>query len=319
MPEPSVPGGDRLVRVTNEQDGTLLNRGYSYWSQAAVLGDRVALFCGHADGRPRFFTVHPDDRVERHGPLLGYTGTGEGWYWDASGWLFLIDGPRLRRVQPLTGDDHVVLDISHAFPGCDLWQAHSSDQGTTHSATVRRVTSDGPYQKIGTVVLHHGALLFYEARGVLDESAITSDGAYLIIKENDDNRIITLASGDERLLSDAAGALGHSDCGPGYMVGENNQIGACVFLDLATLAARPLFPTWNMGHVSVRAHLGLVSDATHLTLVALDGSGVTRLLAHGMIGSGYDFITGSNLSPCGRVAAFMSNQAGRMDLYLLRL
>lgn len=310
------------IKITDERDGELLNRSYSYWPTCFQEPDgSVLMFVGHADGQPRFFNVNLESRtVLRLGALLPYVGTGEGWYFDRDGFMYLCDGPLLRRVHPLTGSDVVVLDISASLPGSRLWQAHSSDDGTTHSATVERITSDGPYERLGTVVQRHGALRFIARQGTLDESQVDASGRYLVIKEDDDNRILDLVDGSERRITNAEGALGHSDCGSGVAVGENDQIGACVSMDLATLQQRSLFSTWNMGVVSVRAGRCIVTDQTHVKLVALDGSGVRPLVEHGMQGSGYDFLCRANLDPTGRVAMYVSNAAGgRMDAYLLAL
>jgi hypothetical protein len=252
--------------------------------------------------------------------MLGYGGTAEGWYWTPNGEVMLCDGPRLRRVSPFTGADEVVLDISGIMSGCRLWQAHSSDDGRTHSATVQRIVDDGAYPNVGTALVHRGGEpRIYLNRAELDESHITADGSHLIIEEGDGNRIIDLASGAETGIANAAGALSHIDCGPGFAVGEDDQQGACVRLDLRTMERRVLFSTWGMGHVSVRSGRCLLSDAKQLALVALDGSGVTHLIEHGMRGEGYDFQVHGNLSPDGTAAAYVSNAAGRMDLYLLRL
>lgn len=321
-PAPPVVGGPvRLLRVTDASDGPLLNRGYAYWPTAVVLEDRALTFVGHADGQPRFFMVNlTTGAVQRLGPLLGYQGTSEGWYFDEGGWVYLVDGPRLRRVHPLTGGDRVVLDISETHRDCRLWQAHSSEDGQTHSATVERITNEGPYQRLGTVVVRRGTTHFFGAQGVLDESQVDCSGRFLVIKEDHDNRILDLDTGRETLITNAAGALGHSDMGDGVMVGEDDQIGGCVAINLHNTAERRLlFSTWGMGVVSVRGGRCLVTDATHISLVALDGSGVTPLLAHGMTGGGYDQTCRATLSPDGRVASFISNQAGRLDLYVMTL
>lgn len=323
---PSPPTDVRVIRVTDERDGDLLNRTYSYWPTAWVnpQDGAVYAFVGHADGAPRFFRIdRGSGNVDRLGPLLAYRGTGEGWYFDGEGWIYLCDGPRLQRVNPFTGEDRVVFDISETHPGCRLWQAHSSDDGQAHSATVERIVDDGPYLRTGTVVHRHGQQEFFPAHGVLDESQVDASGRWLVIKEGDDNRIIDLETRETRLLRDADGAVGHSDVGHGILVGEDNIHGACVKWDLTqplTPARRlELFQTWGMGVVSVRGGRCLVSGGASLGLVALDGSGVTPLLEHGMVGAGYDFYVRANLSPCGQVAAYISNAAGRFDGYLLVL
>jgi hypothetical protein len=276
--QPRPPGGrvlDRIVQVTNAADGELLNREYSYWPHAVVLDGFIYVFAGHADGHPRFFKVTARGDVIRLGPMMPYRGTAEGWYWCVQGWIYLIDGPRLRTVNPFTGENRVVFSIEESHPGCQLWQAHSSDDGGTHSATVQRIVHDGAYPRIGTVVSRYGEQSYYEAHGSLDESALTPDGEFLIIKEDHDNRIINLINGEERLLRDSDGALGHSDCGPGFMVGEfsHGEHGECVLWDLRRPLTmdrrRVLFHTWNMGHVSIRGGVCLLSDRNSLSVVSL--------------------------------------------------
>lgn len=330
-PHPS-PGAGRVIRVTDDRDGELVPRMYAYWANAVLLADRVAVvFAGHVDGAPRFFKVDlASGEIERLGPRTTYTGTAEGWYWDAEGWMYLCDGPRLRRVNPFTGEDRIVCDISESHPGCDLWQAHSADDGRTHSATVRGVVGEGgAYRKIGTVVFYKSRLSFFPAIGVLDESQVTRDGRFVVIKEDtgtgDDNRIIDLETGATRLVRDRDRAVGHSDCGGSLLIGEADKPdpGMCVAWDLTQPLtperAVPLFPTTNMGYVSYRAGVCLHSGETHLSRVALDGSGLTPIVAHGNTGSEYDDRVKANLSPCGRVACYMSNAAGRRDVYLLVL
>lgn len=313
--------------MTGPEDGVLLNRGYSYWPQAWMLDDNLLyVFCGHADEHVRFFRVDVHTgSVLRLGSLIPYTGTGEGWSWDRHGRMLLIDGPRLRRVDPFTGEDEILCDISALYPDCDLWQAHSSDDGTVHSATLRRITDSGAYEKIATVVYRNGWLPPFTARGVLDESQIDHTGRYLLIKEDDDNRIIDLETGDETRLVNEDGALGHSDMGDGFAVGEDDRIGGCVWMNLANPIAdrHLLYPTWNMGHIAVRGDTCVVADATRINRVALDRSGISPLIEHGMVVPPntpkeelYNYQVFPNLDHTGRVVTYMSNAAGRMDLYL---
>lgn len=316
--------GQRLIRITSEADGEFINRQYSYWPTAYIKDDTAYVFVGHADGNPRFFAVDlTSGAVSRMGPMLPYWGTAEGWYWDAQGWIYLLDGPTLHYVNPFTADDRLVFSIENSHPGCRLWQAHSSDDGLTHSATVQEVVETGAYPNLGTVVFRRGREHYFPAIGSLDESQIDASGRWLIIKEDDRNRIIDLDTRATITLSNADGAVGHSDCGDGILVGEDDQHGACVRWDLREPLTperrQTLFNTWAMGHVSIRGGRCLLSDEKQLSLVALDGSGVTPLLEHGMSGRGYDYQVFGNLDPTGRVASFMSNRAGRMDAYLLVL
>lgn len=321
-PVAPLGGAPRVIRVTDDSHPTVVNRGYAYWSQAYLSGAHIYAFVGHDDGFVRFYRVNVGGgHVEGLGTILPYRGTGEGWYWDLEGRVSLCDGPYLRRLSPFTGEDSVVMDISGSHPGCILWQAHSSEDGQTHSATVRRVVNDGAYPKLGTVVQRHGRQMFFDAKGDLDESIVSRDGRWVIIQENHGNRIIHLDSRETHVISDGNRAVAHCDTGPSYVVGEADKPdpGACVLWHLDRLNEGPtiLYETLNMGHVSVRGGRCLVSDHTIIGLVSLDGAGVTPLLAHAMAGSGYDFQVHANLSPCGRIAAYVSNAAGRMDLYVL--
>lgn len=339
LPVPVGPDpAGRLIPVTDASDGAIEPRMYSYWANTWLnpAGDLAHVFWGHADGHPRFAVVMlPEGKVQRLGSLLPYTGTSEGWYWDREGWIYLLDGPRLRRCNPFTSEDRGVFDISDTHPGCDLWQAHSSDDGRVHSATVRQVVNDGPYPLIGTVVCRDGQQTYYPADAyALDESQITPDGAYLVIKSSpdDDNLIVTLATGEQRWLQKSEGALGHSDCGPGFMVGadRDHEPRACVRWNLD----QPLTPEhrvlltksgdWSggdLGHVAVRGYRLLVSDSTHICLGDMgDWFGLVPILVHGMVGDDYDHQVKANLDPSGRLATFMSNYGtDRQDVYLLVL
>lgn len=302
---PPLPRELRLWPVPTT--APVLNRIYSYWSNAWINGDTAHVFIGHEDGVHLYAVnlVTGEVHLNRSRVLLP-AGTGEGWYWDKGGRISLCDGPRLRRLSPYGELDETLIDISETHPGCRLWQAHSSDDGLVHSATVERIVSDGPYERIGTIIKRAGGVDYFPAQATLDESQVARGGRWLLIKEGDDNRIVDLTGVvAERVMTDADGALGHSDCGPDFAVGEDNQRGACIWLDLATLDRRVLFETWNMGYVSVRGGKCLHSGETHLNLVDLNGGGVTPLVEHGG-GSSYDERVKANLDPTGRVGFYVS-------------
>lgn len=311
-----------MIQVTDASDGEFVPRQYSYWSNAWIHGRTAYVFAGHADGQPRFFKVDlVSGNVERLGPMIGFVGTTEGWSWSSDGWIYLLDGPRLRRVSPFTNEAPTVFDISDTHPGCILWQSHSSDDGQVHSATVKQIVNEGAYPALGTVVFRKGRQEYFPAQGNLDESQITPDGGWLVIKENDDNRIINLDTRETQIIRDADGAVGHSDCGPHLLVGEDNIHGALVKWDLN----QPLTPgrrvellsnIWNVGHVSYRAGRCVRSSDTHLSLVSLDGGGEVPLFAHGGDVGGYDNQVKANLDPTGRVATYMIHKDGRFDVFL---
>jgi hypothetical protein len=73
-----------------------------------------------------------------------------------------------------------------------------------------------------------GESRYFPKKGDYDECQIDKSGRWLVIKEDvdgknaEDNRIIDLQSGNERVLLDPDGAAGHSDSGYGYLVAEDN-------------------------------------------------------------------------------------------------
>ena len=235
----SIGGG--VIRVTDERDGEFINRGYSYWPQAWITGNLVYVFAGHRDQQPRFFRVDLTTRsIERLGPLLGerYRGEGEGLYWN-HGWVYYIRGMELRRASPFAENDELVFSVEGRYSLlCDLWQAHSSDNGETHSATVRKVLGNGDTEKMGTVVYWQSDQKFFPARGALDESQVDASGGWVIIKEDERNRVIELGTSITQTISNEQGALGHSDCGAAFIVGEDDQRGECVYYDLR----KPMVP-----------------------------------------------------------------------------
>lgn len=316
LPEPAAPFSTtvRVIEVTTAADGAFAPRMMSDRANAWIQDGTAYVFAGSRNtGGPQFFGVGlASGHVTRLGALVPYVGETEFWYWTPGGGVMIAEGTRLHRVNPFVAGDDVVLDAS-GIPGAHMIeQWHSSDDGTTHSATVKNEA----YQKIGTVTIRRGKLDFWPSAGVLDESQVSRDGRFVVIKENrgegDDNRIINLDTRDTRWLKDRERALGHSDCGPDYIVGEADKPdpGACVirYLDRLTEAPKILFLTLNMGYVSTRGGRCLHSGDTHLSWLALDGSGLTPILEHGAHeGIEYDLRVKANLDPTGHVATYMVN------------
>lgn len=313
----------RLIKLTGAEHGTIANRGYSYWPASYIDGGSAYSFCGTTDGQPLLFLTYlPSGSTNESGWLQGFPrGTTEGWYWTRDGYICYVSGAALMR-RSLYGDTAMLGNLD--MPGCDLWQCHSSDDGTVHCGTVRRIVDSGAYPKIGTIIFTSGGQRFVEAKKDLDESHVTGDGTRVIIEEGGDNRIVDVATGMERWIRDADGALSHIDTGPSYMVGEDDQHGKCVRWDFRPIDPtqwRALFDTWGMGHVSVQAGKCLLSDATKLAWVDLMNGGVTPIVEHGSEGDqkDYDYQVRANLDATARVATFVAFKNGRHDLYLLVL
>lgn len=315
QPLPAAPRVLRETPLLGGYDIGVVNRVVGYWANASIGASGIQIFLPTASGAVHFFTV-ADGQGTHHGPRVPYPG-GEGWSWDRAGFIYLLDGPYLRRVHPEVDPvGEILFDVRTRVPDGWLWQAHSTDDGLLHSATVQT-----PAGRVGTILMARGREVAYvPALGVLDESLLTPDGAFLIILEDDDNRIITLESGEERRITQVEGAVGHGACTPSWLVGEDDQHGACVVWDLLSLTRRTLFSTWNMGHLSLRNGRCLLSDQTHLSWVDLTTGAVTPILAHGMISDGtYDTQVQASLDPTGSVAVYCSNKSGRLEAYCLEL
>lgn len=321
-----VTGSGRVIKVAGDD---FHPRFYSYWSNAYIQGESAFVFAGHRDGYPRFYKVNlatgesiplmpgSPAGVSYDLSLVYVNSTTEGWSWDREGFIHWLDGPRLVRSNPFTGQNDVLLDISESHPGCRLWQSHS--EGDTHCATVERIVADGPYQRIGTIARRGNTQHYFPAEGALDESQIT--GQWLIIKEARtrdgrarlDNRIVDLETGYSYWVPDEAGAFGHSDGEGGILFGEDDQQGACVRWDLRSGHRQKQFATWNMGHVSYRGERCIVSDDVSISEVTAEGK--QSIIDHGVNVTDYDTQVRANLDPTGRVACYMAN--GRVYLLVL--
>ena len=241
-----APYSTEGVRLTNESDcaagDCVLPVGYSYWSNINNHSgsDTMLVFLGlerrKGGGGATLFSynkrtgdtknlgaIFPADHA------LSWA-TGEGWYFSATqpSSLYMNDGSRMLRYDVEAKTSHVIYDVRAHF-GADkyIFQTHSSADDRVHSATLRH---SGTYEMLGCAVYDEraGKAAFYPKKGEFDECQIDKSGRWLVIKENvdgvngEDNRIIDLHTGAERVLLDPNGAGGHSDLGYGYMVAEDN-------------------------------------------------------------------------------------------------
>ena len=234
------------VRLTNGGDcggaDCVWPVGYSYWANINnhVGSDTMLIFLGLNRSRggsgPTLFTYNKrTGETTNAGPLFSGESpfswsTGEGWYFSGTQptKLYLNDGPRMLRYDVLSHTFETVYDVSSQF-GSDkyIWQMHSSRDDRVHSATLRQT---GTWAMLGCVAYSQdtGRATFYAKKGDFDECQIDKSGRWLVIKDNvdgayqEDNRIIDLQTGTERVLLDQNGAAGHSDLGFGYMVAEDN-------------------------------------------------------------------------------------------------
>ncbi len=242
-----APYSTQSVRITNASDcggaaDCVAPIGYSYWSNINnhANSDTMLIVLGldrrRGGGGPTLFTYNKRTGETRNAGALFSADSpyswslAEGWY--VSGTrptsLYMNDAGRMLRYDVRQRTFETVFDVRDRF-GSDkyIWQMHSSADDRVHSATLRQ---DGSYEMLGCVVYNEavGQFAFYAKTGDFDECQVDRSGRWLVIKENvdgrdgEDNRIIDLQSGQERVLVDANGAAGHSDLGFGSMIAEDN-------------------------------------------------------------------------------------------------
>lgn len=241
-----APYNTKASRLTNASDcagNDCVNyAGYSYWRNMNnhVGMDSMLIFLGlDASRGGKGPTLLEFDKatgaVRDLGALFPKThrlgwATGEGWYFSATmpTKLYINDGPRISRFDVITEEMTTVADISHGLgAGYMLTQMHSSDDDRVHSATVRE---NRGYRALGCMAFEENTnkYHYYPITGEFDECQIDRSGEWLVIKadldgmDGEDNLIVNLRTGQERMLRDRDGAAGHSDMGHGYMIAQDN-------------------------------------------------------------------------------------------------
>jgi hypothetical protein len=243
FPEPYNTTGVRLTNADDCGGADCVNSiGYSYWRNTNnhVGSDTMLIFVSldrqrGGNGPTLLSYDKTTDQVQVVGPLfradhpLSWS-TGEGWYWSASQAtkLYVNQGSKLMRYDALARTFETVFDVAPRF-GADkyIWQMHSSGDDRVHSATLRTNTD---YSTLGCIVYSEASaqFSFFPSQGAYDECQVDGSGRWLVLKENvdgkagEDNVIIDLQGGGERVFTDEAGAGGHSDNGYGYMVAADN-------------------------------------------------------------------------------------------------
>jgi len=242
-----APYNTEAVRITNAVDcggggNCVTPVGYSYWrnSNNHVGNDTMYIFLGMDRARggagPTLFTYNKNgDVITKSEPLfsadsLYSMASGEGWYFSATlpTKLYMNDGAKMLRYDVVSKQFETVFDARSNF-GQDklIWQMHSSNDDRVHSATLR---DSNTYEMLGCMVYREDTskFSFYPKMIDFDECQVDKSGQWLVIKDNvdgtygEDNRIINLNTGTERLLMDQDGAGGHSDLGFGTMVAADN-------------------------------------------------------------------------------------------------
>jgi hypothetical protein len=271
--------------------------------------------------------------------------TAEGWYFSTFDpyRIYCPTDDYLRYYNIITKDLKMVVHVenfSYAY-GVEgstyaLRQWHSSYDETVHSATALQRVEDGAWPKIGSFVcrsIPSWEHRYFPAQGVLDECQIDKSGRWLVVKENDDHRIIDLATDVQTPVTDADGALGHSDNGFGYAIGADNwqDLAAWRLHNFIDGTSQIIYETpWDeqilhVSHcnaeLSPAANQWVLGSGTdpYLKKIYLDGSFVDSLVAPSMcVGSDYDNLPKASLDPYGEFAFWIRGGA-RFDAFLVRV
>jgi hypothetical protein len=294
-----APYATTAVRLTNAADcgGTdcLAYVGYSYWRNTNYHVGRaeMLIFLGfdRSAGGPGPSLLTYDkttDQVQNLGPLFPATSTfsyatGEGWYFSGSQptklYTYLVGTAKLLRYDVLTHqfDSSAAMDLGTCrrpqlcpSNAAYIFQPHSSDDDSTHSATVQ----DLNYNHLGCVVYRSTwkkpFQFFPPPKGFeLDECHVDKSGNWLMLLEVNpngsvQNRIVDLQRGTITTIDDLNGSLGHLDMGYGYAVGADNynpDPNATILLKFpVTTTQRPVGP---VVHFNKRWDIVAANHITH--------------------------------------------------------
>lgn len=334
-----------MIQITNENHGLVYPCGYSYWSRINNHRNQSTfkVLVGLKDHGPTIFEVDKSSEQVINSHSLFSEGSSlfaneaDQWYWSANDpdIIYMANNHEFCKVHA-NGFNEVEV-IFTPERGSFLFQTHSSDDGNTHSATVQ----DDNYKPIGCMVWKNGHQEFYPIQGDYDECQIDTSGDWLTIKQNNDNRFVNVNNGDWHILNNADGAVGHSDCGNGFIVGEDDMHdppGRTVKIDLVTGDVTLVYSLtqWDsgLGHVSVRNDVAIISNAHRENLervndiiaVPLDGSMNWRIVAPSLVnlnasggGSDYKKQPMANIDPVGEYVCWSSNHGSdRIDIFVVK-
>lgn len=347
------PWNTIATRVTNDAQGSWLEPvGYSYWRNmnAHRNNDFIYVMLALRNLGPCLFTVSKTNGNPAFVKALGIIHTGEGLYFSAHDpnaiYVNLEHIFYRSNVEDGSGKEIYRIDGDKY-----LWQCHSSFDERVHSATYRDKSN---YEMLGAVVYDENTneLKKFEKKGDYDECQIDKSGRFLVIKETypdsgESNRIINLDTGEEKIVSNDDGAIGHSDNGNSYAVGEVdvNPLPNCVEMrDLSDLTRSIQYhgTRWSTGvghvsHTNVHNPSFIVIDnasrdvgvprQNEIIQVPLDGSKTFRPLAPSCTdldypGGGDDYrkMPKGNLCPYGEYYIWTGNiRSDKLAAFIMRL
>lgn len=341
-----APYNTRGIRITNVSDGTVRPVGMAYWPNINNHAARAELlvFAACDDVLTIFAVDKSSGRVEKR-ETLPFQMTGESCYFSLTDADVLYTcpsngGPFIRYHLTTHRQDLIAEHVK---------QPHSSADGRVHSFSI----DNGP------AYWRDGLIKRLPLKGEYDECQIDKSGRWLLSKESflrdgrthQDNCIWDLATGRMSILRDEDGALGHSDMGYGYMIGEEDQsdpggvFRVWQFGDDGTVSdgrmvynvggwagmtryvshcnAKPGAPDFQRALFSSAIDQDL-ARANEIVVASLSVSDFCRVVAPNLTdlhspGGGEEYWrkTRANIDPTGSWYCFSANMAGdRMDVFL---
>lgn len=317
-----ISGHMSVVRITRDHHN-VSPIGMSYWRNINQhAGSDILEVCLSIDDQLTTFMLEKGSLDVLSERSLGIHHTGEGIHYSRkySDMLYYGMGKAYNKLNTKTNASEVVW-----HSGFNLWQCHMDYEEQTFSGTLK----DDNWNIVGWGVNEQ----VFPVKHHPDECQIDKSGKWLCIKETINerliNRFIRVDTGAERIIYTEEGAIGHSDCGFGYILGENsfsNVGGAVDLFDMNTGGRRLVWNsgTWNLGYVSCtnarpdKNESFLVSSADgRLILVGMDGSATH--ICDLPITNDYPIRPKANLCPNGEYAIWTDARSGKLDAYIVRI
>jgi hypothetical protein len=327
---PGIPY--RLFRLTLPSEN-VRPVGMSYWPNINYHQGRSEFLVYVAiDDVIHVFSVNKGDGGISLRARLPWTSTGEGVAWALRDpdVLYVPTWQGIYAYNVATGASSALLEIASG-----LKQAHASVDAQVWSFTLNGQPA----------VFRNGNVQSFPASDY-DECQVDKSGRWLLIKAGADNLVKDLETGSEWSILDKDGAVGHSDMGFGYVVGEDDQVdpGGCfrlwTFTPTGPVKGMVLYCTgdWRpltryVSHCcaapgDVNGQRLLFSNhESGLTLVTPGNAPVsicpslTQIFGAAGSDQAYWEMTRANLCPVGNYACFSGNHgnAGNTDIFVVEL
>lgn len=323
-PIPNPIGGNMsIVRITRDEQN-VAPIGMSYWRNINQhAGSDILEVCLSINNELTTFMLDKRSLDVLSERQLGIQHTGEGINYSRkySDMLYYGMNNEYFKLNTKTGAKELVWISPY-----NLWQIHMNYNEDIFSGTLK----DDNWNIVGFGVNDRLFPLKFKP----DECQIDKSGEWLCIKETRDddklvNRFINIKTEAERIIQAEEGAIGHSDCGWGYILGENsfsNLGGAVDFLDLNTGARKLVYHTgkWNLGYVSLTnarpntSERFLVSSADGRLLI-IDSNGKDKQICDLPITDDYPIRPKANQCPNGEYAVWTDARSGKLEAYIVRI